>query len=156
MKDRNDGIGKKVYIPTVLKKSYGLKENKKCCYSCSNCRVLSGHKFRCIYNNNILNAFFDVICDKYIDTGLVQCELCNLYVRSIGNHVKVHKITYDRYKKEYGYNRGTVLVCNGTSSHRSKLAIKKCKNILLQNRCSYNGNKGNRYNIRVEGKLNRR
>ena len=41
---------------------------------------------------------------RYEVSGLLRCEVCGVFKRSVGGHVRVHGMTADEYREEYGLN----------------------------------------------------
>lgn len=106
----------------------GLYEYRECCYSCRHLTILK-HKGHCHCRNQDVKHINTYRCIYYSSIDLMECEICHMFVRALGAHVRVHKITAERYKEIFGYNRTTGLVCSTTKELLQNLGTEHIKNL---------------------------
>jgi hypothetical protein len=66
------------------------------CYTCGNCAVI---KKICRLKNKIIQDINRDKCNSYSKRPMQKCELCEVYVVNLKNHVRqIHSKTMEEYK----------------------------------------------------------
>jgi hypothetical protein len=66
------------------------------CYTCSNCSII---KKICRLKNTVIQDINKDKCNKYSKRSMYKCEICEVYVVNLKNHVhQIHSKTMEEYK----------------------------------------------------------
>jgi len=73
---------------------------------------------------------------------LLQCYECGRWLKTLGGHLKKHKLTAEAYKRKYGLRQKTGLVSDiqGLRLSEQIVHVKKNKAALKKNLCNFNHN----------------
>lgn len=140
-----------------IRVSRGLKEYHKCCYSCI-FSIMGAHNCTCKKTKETIHNMYGFVCSSWRDAELIECEICHLFVRSLGGHVRKHKLTASQYKEKFGYNRGTALMSKATKKQLKQVGNNNKENFKKINYVAHGGKpweyQEDGYKLRTEGVMN--